>query len=368
MEDPWYKIRNVDEIPSPALIVYSDRVEKNIQEAIRIAGDGARLRPHIKTHKMPKVIQLHLRAGVEKFKCATIAEAEMAAEAGAKDVLLASQPVGPNAQRFGKLVRAYPDVKFATIIDNAGVVAELDREARAISAKFSIYLDVDCGMRRTGIPVGREAADLYKLINGSGNLETAGLHVYDGHIHEVDLGERERLASEAWKAVEQFRRDLTEEGMKAPGIVAGGTPTFGFHAKNPAVECSPGTYVFWDFGYEALAEYKFSVAALLITRVISKPGKNRLCLDLGHKAIASENPQPRARLLNLPQCTVAMHNEEHLVIDTPEAEKWRPGDVLYAVPRHVCPTVALHDFAWVARNGRVSEQWKTTARARHLSI
>src|SRR5687768_10537356 len=103
MPTPWYAIANVDEVDSPALVVYADRVHENVQRMIRYAGGTARLRPHVKTHKMPDVIRLQLAAGITKFKCATLAEAEMVAHCGAPDVLLAYQLLGPKVARFAQL-------------------------------------------------------------------------------------------------------------------------------------------------------------------------------------------------------------------------------------------------------------------------
>src|SRR5882762_7699430 len=106
--DEWYTIQDPDQLDSPTLVVYPERVKANIRLALQMAGDPARLRPHIKTHKSPDATRLLLEAGIHKFKCATIAEAEMLAIAGAEDVLLAYQPVGPKLQRFVSLVRKYP--------------------------------------------------------------------------------------------------------------------------------------------------------------------------------------------------------------------------------------------------------------------
>src|ERR1041385_5659003 len=114
MDTLWFKLANEAEIPSPALLVYVERAEENIRRMIVAAGGTERLRPHVKTHKMPALIERQLRAGIRKFKCATIAESEMTARAGAPDVLLAMQPVGPNIDRLVKLIRAYPHTKFST--------------------------------------------------------------------------------------------------------------------------------------------------------------------------------------------------------------------------------------------------------------
>jgi D-serine deaminase-like pyridoxal phosphate-dependent protein len=152
-------------------------------------------------------------------------------------------------------------------------------------------------------------------------------------------------------------------------IVAGGTPTFPIHARRPEVECSPGTCVLWDAGYAASCpDLDFLHAALVLTRVISKPSNSRLCLDLGHKAIAAEKPHPRVQFLNLPDANAVTHSEEHLVIETSRANEFAVGDVLYGVPRHVCPTVALHAEAVVIRNGIAEDKWKIAARDRRLSV
>ena len=104
------------------------------------------------------------------------------------------------------------------------------------------------------------------------------------------------------------------------------------------------------------------------SRVVSKPSPTALCLDLGHKAIASENPHPRVEFLNLPGATPTMHSEEHLVVETPEAGNFSIGDAVYGVPRHVCPTVDLPSQAVVVEKGRAKLKWNITARARRLSI
>ena len=128
---PWYTVDNVADVPSPALLVYPERVAQNIRAALRIVGDARRLRPHLKTSKMSEVVRMHLDEGITRFKCATIAEAEMAARAGAPDVLLAYQPVGPNVARFVRLVQAFPATRFAAIVDDTAMVDALSAAAVA---------------------------------------------------------------------------------------------------------------------------------------------------------------------------------------------------------------------------------------------
>ena len=368
MHDQWYRVVNVEGIPSPALLVYPDRVERNILRAVEMVGNVQRLRPHVKTHKLEELVRMHVASGVKKFKCATIAEAEMTASAGGREVMLAYQPVGPNIKRLAALAQRFPETRFSAIADDAGIVDALSRAMVDVGSKLDLFLDIDCGMHRTGVPPGDGAVVLYQQIAGAEGLYAAGLHAYDGHIHG-DADTRYQRGKEEFTFVSNLKNELENNGFNVPTIVAGGTPTFPFYASLDGVECSPGTYVLWDFGYaESMPDMPFEIAATLFTRVISKPGNNRLCLDLGHKAVASESAPPRVKLLDLPHANAVTHSEEHLVIETPLADRFQVGDVLYGVPRHICPTVALHDAVVVVRNGRAEGRWKVRARDRTLTI
>ena len=365
----WFEISNAGDVPSPALLLYPDRIRENIRRMIRVAGGTSRLRPHIKTHKLAELVRMQIEEGINKFKCATIAEAEMAAGAGAKDVLIAYPLVGPNAKRLLDLTKHFPDTKFSCVADDASGIRQLSKTLSDTGRKLDLLLDVDCGQHRTGVEPGAAAVDLYRLIASSTGLNAGGLHVYDGHIHEPDLAKRTEMCATAFAPVNQLRSDLLAAGLSVPRIVAGGTPTFPIHAKNDLFECSPGTCVLWDFGYaEKFADMDFLIAAVVLTRVISKPGANRLCLDLGHKAIAAENPPPRVKFLNLPDAVAIGHSEEHLVVESGQASKFSVGDCLYGVPRHICPTVALNSEVVVIRDGIASERWRVTARKRRITI
>jgi D-serine deaminase-like pyridoxal phosphate-dependent protein len=369
MPSPWYAIQNVDEVPSPALLVYPDRVEENIRRMIALAGGVDRLRPHMKTSKIPEVVRMHLDQGITRYKVATIAEAEMAAAAGAPDVLLAYQPVGPNIARLVRLISTFPGTAFSALVDdemNARLLSEAAVEADVV---VHLFLDLDTGMHRSGLDPGPAAGALYRLLTELPGIYAAGLHAYDGHIHDTDLRVRKRRCEEGFALVRRLREHLVAQKVAVPTVVAGGTPTFPFHAARPDVECSPGTTVFWDLNYSTnLPDLDFLPAVMLLTRVISKPGPNRICVDLGHKAVASENPHPRALFMDAPDAEAIGHSEEHLPLETEHAARLTVGSALYAMPWHVCPTVALHSEAVVVRDGRAAERWKVVARARTITI
>jgi len=279
LEPKWFEVGDAAELPSPALLVYRERVERNLTRMLAMAGGPERLRPHIKTHKMAELIQLQCQLGISKFKCATIAEAELAARTGVSDLLLAYQPVGSAVQRVLTLQQQFPTLRLSVIADDPHVVQELSQAAQnaGLESKLEVLLDLDIGQRRTGLAPGPEAIELYRRISSLTGLTTGGLHAYDGHISDPEPMARATACDVAFEPVSALRKKLADSGLRVPRVVAGGTPTFGFHAARGNVECSPGTCVFWDAGYSnKLRDLDFVPAALVLTRVISKPGGQRL--------------------------------------------------------------------------------------------
>ena len=365
----WYELENVAELASPALLIYVERLDQNLQRMLAMVSSPNQLRPHIKTHKMPELMKRQLALGMTRFKCATIAEAEMAASCGTPDLLVAYQLVGANVGRYVELVRRYPRTRFSTVVDDAGAARALAESAAAAGMVLELLLDLDVGQHRTGIAPGPAAFQLYEWIASHPALSAGGLHAYDGHIHDRDPEARRAACDAAFLGVETFRDELVRANLPVPRLVIGGSPTFPFHAARQGVECSPGTVLFWDAGNQnKFSDSHFLPAALLLTRVVSKPAPNRLCLDLGHKAVGSEMPHPRVELLDLQEASFVVHSEEHLVLESARASEFAVGDVLYGIPWHVCPTVALHADAWAVKNRRAVERWRVTARDRRLTI
>jgi D-serine deaminase-like pyridoxal phosphate-dependent protein len=371
--NPAYAIRDTSRIFSPALLFYKDLIHSNIARAVEMAGGPERLRPHVKTHKTREIVRMEMEAGVRKHKCATIAEAEMLASCNVADTLIAYPLVGPNCQRLARLVRAYPHCRFSVLADRPAGIMALSRALAEAQLQVEVLLDIDVGQHRTGVAPGTEAIELYEMIHRSPGLRAGGLHVYDGHNHQESFVERQQAVRTQLEPVLKLRTALVEKGLAVPRFVAGGTPTFPVHARLEVagLECSPGTMVLHDHGYGSrFADLTaFTPAALLLTRVISRPTPTRMTLDLGYKAVASDPPAgKRCVLLDVPDYQAMAQNEEHFVVETPAAERYRPGDEIFAIPTHVCPTVALHRSAHVVENGQVIGTWDIAARDRVLSI
>jgi D-serine deaminase-like pyridoxal phosphate-dependent protein len=368
-EMDWYQLDNIADFESPALVFYEDRIKENIQLLISMIDDKRRLRPHVKTHKSADVTRLMLDAGIVKFKCATIAEAEMLGLCEAPDVLLAYQPVGPNIQRLLALQAKFPNTKFSCLVDNLQTAKELATAFQEHRQHIGAYIDLNVGMNRSGISP-QNVTDLYGAIIFLEGLEIHGLHTYDGHIHEADYTSREQEANGITVLLKDLARRIEDLHQTRIVIIAGGTPTFPIYSQVPGFECSPGTFVLWDKGYQdAFAEQQFQPAALVISRVVSLPTAQLICLDLGHKAVAAENTlEKRVFFLNAPELKVVSQSEEHLVMDAGVNHNFQVGDVLYGLPHHICPTVALYENAYCISATQVAKNWPITSRKRKLTI
>jgi len=361
----WLSLENPKDVPSPGLLLDPDRVQANINRMITMVGGPVhvdRLRPHLKTHKMARIVQMQLAAGIRKFKAATLAEAEMAAEAGAREVLVAYQLVGPRVDRMAAMLDRFSGTAFSTIVDDQDAMQTIASKLGSPSRPIALYVDVDCGMGRTGVLFGEPLNRLRHAIESRADVTFAGLHVYDGHLHDPSLDARRREWEKNLRRIEQH---VDAQGEAA--VVGGGSPTFGLWAAHTSWECSPGTALLWDIdSRRTFRDLPFELAAAVITRVISKPGEDRLCLDLGYKAIAAERPlEDRVFFPELPEAEVILQNEEHLLLALPQASRYSVGDVLIGHPVHICPTVALYAEAFLVSQGKASgECWRVTARDR----
>ena len=368
-EDP-YRLEDPSEIPSPTLLIFREIARRNVARMIELAGDPDRLRPHVKTHKMPDLIRLVESFGIRKHKCATLAEAEMVARAGGRDVLLAYPLVGPNVIRLRRLVDRYPAATFRAIVDEPGPARRLSEAFEGRSNPVPVLVDLDVGMGRTGV-APEKAEALARTVASLPGLKLDGIQAYDGHLRDPDPIARAESARPGVELASKLRDRLESGGLGPLRLVLGGTPTFPAHAAVdlPRVECSPGTSVLHDANYATnFPDLPFQPAALLLTRVVSRPGVGRICLDLGHKAVAADPTGDRVRLLGIEPYTLGPQSEEHLVVETSLAPHLTPGTPILAIPTHVCPTCALHDEALVIEHGRVVDRWPVEARGRALSF
>jgi D-serine deaminase-like pyridoxal phosphate-dependent protein len=310
-------------------------------------------------------VKAMIAAGINKFKCSTIAEAEMAAMAGATNVLIAHQLVGPKVKRLIKLTAEYPDTDFSSIVDDFQLISTMQHLFSESGRTTRVYIDVNNGMNRTGAEVFR-LKGLAAHIKTYENIQFEGWHVYDGHHREEAFIDRKNSIEDDLNGFEKFLQENPDLPQK---VIAGGSPAFTIHATNEAYVCSPGTSVFWDWGYgDRFKEQPFEYAALVLTRVISKPTEGIVTIDLGHKAIASENSiDKRVRFINLEGYELISQSEEHGVLKVDNWDNILVGDELLGVPYHVCPTVNLYDEAYIISENQQVDIWEIAGRKRRIN-
>ena len=360
-------INSSENLISPGLIIIPERIKKNIKKMISIAGSPKRLWPHVKTHKLREIIDFQKEYGINKFKCATICEAEMLALTGVQKILLAIQPTKLNLIHFIELKFLYPKIEFSTIVDNFASLKLMSDLSSKNNIKLSLWIDINNGMNRTGVNNLSIALKLIKNINTNKNLTLKGLHVYDGHIRNPDFKKRKKECDKAYEFVNEIIKSSDKNGIKIQNLITGGSPTFNIHSMRKGNYLSPGTTLLWDEGYKKLfPEMNFEIAAILVSRIISKPNKNILCLDLGHKSVASEMPLPRVVIYGLEDAKHISQSEEHLIIESKKAKNYYIGDVVYASPIHICPTVSKFEYLQTISNGEISSLWKVKARNYNL--
>lgn len=355
----WFEITNADKVLSPALLFYPERIQQNIGRMIAIAGSADRLRPHVKTYKCSEVVNMQMEKGINKFKCATLAEAEMVAQCGARDVLLAYPLVGPAQIRFIRLMYQFSETQFSVLADHENQLEGWKSIIRP-GTKVHVFIDLDAGMHRTGIMADKADA-LVKQLDDPAFI-FRGWHCYDGHIHNTDLAERKAVVEERYQPLEEL---VGRYGLEDKEFICGSSISFPIHAGYPERTLSPGTTLLWDHGYSTkFQDLHFEVAAMLLSRVVTKPGKDLLCLDLGYKAVASEMKEAPVFFPQIRDAEIQTHSEEHLVIKTTQAQHWQVGDVVYGIPWHICPTVAMYDQAGVVKDQSINEYWPIIARKR----
>jgi D-serine deaminase-like pyridoxal phosphate-dependent protein len=360
--ESWFEIENIENLNTPSLVFFRQTIEQNIDEAIKsVKGDVSRLRPHIKTFKCGNILEIFKQKGIEKVKTATIEETLLAAELGIKDVLFAYQPNSQKALDFIAIIKKCQNTVFSTLLDNLSTASELNELAIKNKISIDYFIDINAGMNRTGFAIEADIEGFLNDLFKFSNLKFRGFHLYDGHLKGLDFEQRTASCLGNYEKL----KNIKLSNPSTFEIAAGGTNTFLFYAKNTDAICCPGTFVLWDDNYDIhLPELSFQQAAIVIGQVVSKPCPDLVCVDIGYKAISSENDiNHRLRILNFPSLVPFSHSEEHLVLTNEELIDIPIGTIVYAQPYHICPTVALYNVANVVNeHGVITQQWNIKRR------
>lgn len=368
--DERYGVSNIEEVLTPALVVYPDIISSNIEQTLRLLdGDANRWRVHVKTAKLEYALRMMVERGVGNFKCATTLELLVACRSGAKDVLVAFPMVGANARRVREIADAYPQMRVSVLAENE------DQARQWQGSSVGVFLDINPGMNRTGIEQSRsdEVARLVRAVREAG-LEFRGLHYYDGQYGGLEEHERTAAAHSGYDSLLKVVTEVEHSGVDVPEVITAGTPTLpcslayqGFRDQEFVHRVSPGTIAYNDATSLAQlpAEYELRPAVLVLTRVVSRPRTGVVTCDAGHKAVSADAGVPTCVVVGHPELTPLSPSEEHLPVAVAgDAAGPEVGESLYLLPRHVCPTVNNFDCALLVRNGQIKAVEKVTARGR----
>lgn len=365
-----YKIENAEALLTPALVIYPEIVDQNIAATLRLlGGDANRWRPHLKTAKLGFIMRRLASQGVVNAKCSTTVELAAACESGMKDVLLAYAVVGANARRVRELAEKYPDVRISVLVENVEQIAAWS------GSRVGIFVDVNPGMDRTGI--SQDGIDAILSVVRAAGSQFRGLHWYDGHMSAASLEEREKLAHKGYDRLMEIVAAVERAGFPIEEVITSGTPAFPcaatyapFKSGKFVHRTSPGTVVYSDATSikQLPAEWGYQPAALVLTTVVSHPKPNVVTCDAGHKSVSADAGVPTCAVAGRPDLTPLKPSEEHLPIEVTAGAVPEIGDLLYLIPRHVCPTVNNFDDAVIVEHGRVVGVEHVTARGHEKPV
>ena len=339
----------LERLTTPALLVRLDRVRANVARMVGLLGPAglARWRPHVKTAKVPQVLDVLLAAGVRRFKCATTREAavllERADAAGAAiDLLVAMAHRGPNLARLAALAALCPRHRLALLTEDP----DHARATRAAGAPLGLFVDLDPEYGRSGIAMG--ARERIAAVAAACGDALRGLHCYDGHVRDAEPQARSARASAIYRQLVELAGAVGARGRE---LVTSGTPTFPcalefpFAASGFDHQVSPGTVVYWDTTSQGFGIEGFRPAVHVLARVVSAPGPGRVTADAGSKAIDAAAGDPCCAVEAWPGLRALTPSEEHLPLQVTSGKAPARGTLLQLVPRHVCPTVNLAEQA-----------------------
>jgi D-serine deaminase-like pyridoxal phosphate-dependent protein len=357
-----------EDIITPVAVVDEEVVERNLARMAKLAADhNVKLRPHAKTHKSAYMAQRQMAHGAVGLTCATFTEAEVFADAGVDDLLIAHPPVGrPKLERLAALAKRVK--RIAVSLDNVGI-------AKSLPQSVEVLWEVDPGQHRIGTTPGEPTVKAVQdLVRAIGQQRFRGLITHGGHVYAAtNQNERQLAANQETDGISTTADMLRRAGIAVRELSVGSTPTAGLALHGGITEIRPGTYIYGDANQVTLGSQRLEDCALaVVATVVSTPAPDRAVIDAGSKALSADLRVAGLRtygvVLGRENLTIARLSEEHAVL-TPQAEtEITIGQRLVIVPAHACTTVNLHDTVlliadqkrWLVVDAR---GWRPQARA-----
>lgn len=354
----------VHQIDTPALLVDQDALDHNINKmAQHFAETGKNLRPHTKSHKTPAIAHRQLEAGAIGITCAKLGEAEVMADAGIDDILIANEVIGP--RKIERLMRLAARCDIMVAVDHPANLDQLAQAASTYGVKPRILLEVNIGHNRCGLLPGPDLLDLARRAAVLTNLRFCGLMGYEGHVIDLeDAQQREDGARECIQRLVDARADLEKAGHQIEICSASGTGDYYIStAFDGITEVQAGSYALMDAAYAKL-ELGFHNALTVLTTVVSRPSPTQVITDAGLKSVTPEHGLPLVKGRQDLECHALSEEHGRLRSIDGHCADLSVGDLLEFIPGHGCTTINLHDELYAIRTGHLQAIWPVAARGK----
>lgn len=351
------------EIPTPAVLVDLDTLRRNIDHMAQRARQAeVKLRPHIKTHKIPEIAQMQQEAGAIGVTCAKVSEAKVMLEAGIKDILIAYPTVGD--YQLTEALKLAKRCRLILALDSFYGARKISEVARRENQVVECYMIINTGGNRDGVLPGKEALELARQLKGLPNIKLIGLMTHEGHVYKGTEQTVKSLATKAWEEMTNTKHLLEGAGLPLSEVSIGSTPTcWKGDSAGAITEWRPGTYVFNDAQEFLLATSQQDCALTVLTTVVSKPTAERAVFDAGSKTLtlSFHDEIGYGYIKQAPEDRIVGLSEEHAVVRT-GGSRLEIGQRVEIIPVHVCPVVNLTDQVYVIQNNKVVNVWQVAAR------
>ncbi len=359
---------------TPHLLIDVLRMRRNIEKMSCVARElGVRLRPHVKTHKIPKIAREQLEAGAAGITVAKVSEAEVMAEDGIQDIFIAYPLV--TSSKIERALRLSERIHLTVGVDGQEGARRLSELAASNGQILDVRLEVDTGLKRTGVS-SSEAVELASKIATLENLNLTGIYTYRGAVLEdgsptLDL---KKAGLEEGELMVSLAEQVREQGINIVDVSLGSTPTAAFAGEVEGVtEIRPGTYVFYDRMQARLGACSpEECAAAVVVSVVSRPSEGLAIVDGGSKTFATDVPPNReplnlkgfGQVVDYPDAILERLTEEHGMLRVAAGDALKVGDTLRIVPNHVCSTVNLHNEVCFVDESGATERVVVAARGK----
>lgn len=359
----------VKEVSTPAVVVDLDVLERNLDRmASYCAAHGLGLRPHTKTHKTLEVAQMQLERGALGLTVAKTGEAEVMAQSGVNQILVAHPIIGD--EKIRRLAALASSVDVLVALDSLEAAKGLASVAQQAGCTLGVLIEFDSGSHRCGVPAGETCAELGRAMRALKGVQVRGLMTYFGSVwgdEQQRSQEIARLTIDVERTVDAFRR----AGLPLEVVSAGSTPAAQMSHLVPGItEIRPGTYVFNDLNtfYQGLCTLE-DCAVRVITTVVSTCIPEQVIVDAGSKVFSSDmlGSGPKrgfGRIMEVDSAGLSKLNEEHGYVEANDYDAFSVGQVLSVIPNHVCTCINMHDEIYVSRRGEIVGTWKVAARGK----